>query len=220
MVEIHALNKTYNQGKVNEFTALSDINLHIEQGELVAVVGKSGAGKSTLLHIIGCIEKYDSGVYKLANKQVSNMDDRMLSKLRCNKIGFVLQDFALINDESVLKNVCIPLYFDKTKFKDIKNKALSALETVGIVELQHKKVNQLSGGQKQRVALARAIVNEPAIILADEPTGALDTATSNEITELFRSLNSKGTTIIIVTHEMEVASKCGRIITLSDGKIV
>lgn len=219
MITITALDKTYQLGKPNAFQALRDINVTIDAGEMVAIVGKSGAGKSTLMHIIGTLEKYEKGTYLFQDKNISKLSDRQLSQLRAKEIGFVLQDFGLIMEETVQNNVSVPLYFEDTKLKDIKPKVQNALQTVGIADLMHKKVRHLSGGQKQRVAIARAIVNKPSLILADEPTGALDSATSEEIMGVFTQLNQAGTTIVIVTHEKHIADYCKRQIVISDGQI-
>lgn len=219
MIEITKLNKTYQMGKPNAFQALYDIDLTIEAGEMTAILGKSGAGKSTLLHILGNQERFESGSYRFLGKEVGKLSDRELSKLRAKDIGFVLQDFGLIMEESVVNNVSVPLFFDKTRIRDIKPKVLKALERVGITELMGKKVRYLSGGQKQRVAIARAIVNNPSLLLADEPTGALDTATSEEIMKVMEGLNKAGTTVVIVTHEKNIADCCRRQVVLSDGRI-
>ena len=221
MINIENLTKTYNYKKSNAFTALKDVSLKIDDGEMVAIIGKSGAGKSTLLHIIGCIDTFESGKYTIDDVDVHNLSDKKLAKIRNEKVGIVMQDFALVEEYTVLENVKIPLYFSKKKKSDKpKTLAMSALEKVGIKELANKPVNKLSGGQKQRVAIARAIVNNPSFILADEPTGALDTKTSSEIMELFKSLNDDGKTIIIITHDMGVADACKRKIEISDGKIL
>ncbi len=220
MIEIKSLTKTYNYKKSNSFTALWDISLKIEDGELVAIIGKSGAGKSTLLHIIGCIDTFEKGEYTIDDINAHKLSDRKLAKIRNEKIGIVMQDFALVEEYTVIENVKIPLYFSKKKIKSPNKLALAALEKVGIKELAKKPVKKLSGGQKQRVAIARAIVNDPSFILADEPTGALDTKTSAGIMELFKSLNSEGKTIIIITHDPTVADQCSRKIEISDGKIL
>ncbi|MBD5136790.1 MAG: ABC transporter ATP-binding protein [Lachnospiraceae bacterium] len=219
MLELKNLNKTYNYKKSNAFQALKDINLKIDDGEMAAIMGVSGAGKSTLMHIIGCIDDFESGEYLLDGENVGVMPEYKKSVLRNSKIGIVMQDFALIEDYTVLENVEIPLYFGK-RCKNKKQKAMDALKKTGIDGLAKKYVNKLSGGQKQRVAIARAIVNEPSVILADEPTGALDSRTSDEIMEVFKELNGIGNTIIVITHEKGVADKCKRIITISDGQIV
>lgn len=220
MIEIKNLTKTYNYKKSNAFTALKDISLKIDNGEMVAIIGKSGAGKSTLLHIIGCIDTFEKGEYTIDDVNVHNLSDKKLAKIRNENVGIVMQDFALVEEYTVIENVKIPLYFTKKKYKNSNSLALDALEKVGIKELAKKPVNKLSGGQKQRVAIARAIVNNPSFILADEPTGALDTKTSAEIMELFKALNDEGKTIVIITHDLGVADKCKRKIEISDGKIV
>ncbi len=220
MIEIRNLTKTYNYKKSNAFTALKDISLKIEDGEMLAIIGKSGAGKSTLLHIIGCIDTFEKGEYSIDDTDVHKLSDKKLAEIRNEKVGIVMQDFALVEEYTVIENVKIPLYFSKKKKGNANTLALEALEKVGIKELAKKPVNKLSGGQKQRVAIARAIVNDPSFILADEPTGALDTKTSAEIMELFRKLNDDGKTVIIITHDPGVAEKCKRKIEISDGKII
>ncbi|MCR5744054.1 MAG: ABC transporter ATP-binding protein [Lachnospiraceae bacterium] len=220
MIEIKNLNKTYNYGSKNAYQALFDINLTISDGELVAIIGKSGAGKSTLLHIIGAIDSYESGSCTLDGVALENMSEKELAGVRNEKIGIVLQDFALIEDYTVEENVGLPLRFCKIKAAQYKAKVRDALEAVGIPELALKEVNKLSGGQKQRVAIARAIVNDPSFILADEPTGALDTKTGQGIIKLLEELNSKGRTVIIITHDMQIAQSCKRMIVIEDGRIV
>ena len=220
MIEINNINKTYNKGKANAFQALKNVSLTIEDGEMVAIIGKSGAGKSTLMHIIGCIDDFESGTYILNGDDISSIKEGKRAKIRNKDIGIVMQDFALVEDYTAIENVMIPLYFTKGKLLESKKSiARKALEKVGIGELASKKVNKLSGGQKQRVAIARAIVNNPGILLADEPTGALDVKTSAEIIGVFRELNEQGITVIIITHDMEVADGCERVIEISDGKI-
>ena len=214
MVKLKNIVKIYNPEKANEFEALHGISAEIKDGEMVAVIGKSGAGKSTLLHILACIDSYQDGTL------VKDLSERQYAKIRNEKIGMVMQDFALVEDFTALENVMIPLNFSRRKVRGKKEKALAALRSVGIEELAKKPCNKLSGGQKQRVAIARAIVNEPAMILADEPTGALDSKTSAEIMELFRSLNEQGRTVVIVTHDPKVAEQCERVIEISDGRIV
>lgn len=220
MVEIKNLTKTYNFKKSNAFTALTDVSLTVEDGEMLAIIGKSGAGKSTLLHIIGCIDTFEKGEYTIDGVDVHKLSDKKLANIRNEKVGIVMQDFALVEEYSVIENVKIPLYFAKYRKGSANAAALDALEKVGMRELAKKPVNKLSGGQKQRVAIARAIVNDPSFILADEPTGALDTKTSAEIMELFKSLNDEGKTVIIITHDPTVAESCKRKIEISDGKIV
>ena len=220
MIKLNNVVKIYNRGKSNAFQALTDINIEIQDGELVAIIGTSGAGKSTLLHILACIDSYESGEYYIDDMLVKNCSEKKLAQIRNKKIGMIMQDFALVDDFSAIQNVMLPLDFSKSKIKDKKEKCIEALKAVGMEKFAHNQSNKLSGGQKQRVAIARAIVNNPSIILADEPTGALDSKTSVEIMELFKSLNKKGRTVIIVTHDMKVANQCNRIIRIEDGKIV
>ena len=220
MIKIENLTKTYNYKKSNAFTALTDVSLTVEDGEMLAIIGKSGAGKSTLLHIIGCIDTFEKGTYTLDDISVHKLSDKKLAQIRNQKVGIVMQDFALVEEYTVLENVKIPLYFAKKRKGSANTLALEALEKGGMKELAKKPVNKLSGGQKQRVAIARAIVNDPSFILADEPTGALDTKTSAEIMALFKSLNDEGKTVIIITHDPTVAESCKRQIEISDGKII
>ena len=220
MIKIENVTKIYNHKRSNEFEALHSVSAEIQDGELVAIIGRSGAGKSTLLHILACIDSYQEGEYSIDGTLIKDLSERQYAKIRNEKIGMVMQDFALVEDFTALENVMIPLNFSKKKIKGKKEKAFAALKSVGIEELAKKPCNKLSGGQKQRVAIARAIVNEPSMILADEPTGALDTKTSAEIMELFKALNKQGRTVVIVTHDMSVAEQCERIIEISDGNIV
>ena len=220
MLKIENLTKTYNYKKSNAFTALKDVSLEVEDGEMLAIIGKSGAGKSTLLHIIGCIDKFEKGSYIIDGTDGHSLSENKLAKIRNEKVGIVMQDFALIDEYSVIENVMIPLNFSKKKLGKPKELAMKALERVGLANLAKKPVSKLSGGQKQRVAIARAIVNDPSFILADEPTGALDTKTSSEIMELFTELNKSGKTVIIITHDLTVADKCKRKVEISDGRII
>lgn len=223
MIQLKNIKKIYNKGKTNEFEALHDVSLKIEDGELIAIIGKSGAGKSTLLHILSCIDSYENGEFFINDTLIKNKSDRELAKIRNKKIGMVMQDFALIEEFTCLENVMIPLNFSKEvkmSSKEKTKKSTEALKKVSMDIMLNKSVNCLSGGQKQRVAIARAIVNEPDVILADEPTGALDTSTAKEIMDVFHELNKQGKTIIIVTHDKEVAAQCNRIIEISDGNIV
>ena len=221
MIEIKNLVKIYNKGKTNEFCALKGIDLSIEEGEMVAIIGKSGAGKSTLLHILAAIDSYDKGSYLVDGVSVGDLKEKDRARFRNQKIGIVMQDYALIDEYTIEENVQIPLIFGKVKGNDVRReKIMTALKNVGLDELAKKPVRQLSGGQKQRVAIARALVNNPAFLLADEPTGALDSKTSGEIMDVFEKLNQGGKSVIIVTHDMEVAARCGRVIEISDGEIV
>ncbi len=220
MIRMEKLTKKYNPGKANEFEALHGVSCTIETGDFVAMIGKSGAGKSTFLHILACIDTYQDGEYFIDDLIVKNLSERQYAKIRNEKIGMVMQDFALVEDFTALENIMIPLNFCKQKITNKKGKAYTALESVGIKELANITCSKLSGGQKQRVAIARAIVNDPSIILADEPTGALDTKTSAEIMMLFKELHKQGKTIIIVTHDLNIARQCNRIIEISDGRII
>lgn len=220
IIELQNVNKFYNRNTPEEVKAVNGINLSLKKGDMLAIQGTSGAGKSTLLHVLGCIDRITSGKYYLFNEDISKKSDKYLSDIRNKKIGFVLQDFGLIPYRSVIDNVSVPLIFGDTKFSQIKNKSIQSLKLVGMSNFANKKVNQLSGGQKQRVAIARAIVNEPDIILADEPTGSLDSANAENIMKILLDLNRQGKTIIIVTHDDNIASYCSQNIQLSDGKIV
>ena len=218
MIEIKNLNKIYLKGKKNMVHALNNINLKIDDRETVAIIGESGAGKSTLLHIMSCIDNFD-GEYYLDNIDINKLSESKKSKLRSSKIGIVLQDFALIDDFTVFENVMTPLYFNK-KIKDKKSSVMRALKKTGIASLKSKKVSQLSGGQKQRVAISRALVTSPEYIFADEPTGSLDSKTSEEIVKMLFDLNRNGITIVIVTHNLEIANQCHHIIEIEDGNII
>ena len=211
--------KVYNKGKTNEFEALKGVSLKVDDGELVAIIGKSGAGKSTLLHILACIEKFESGTYTIDDVSIQKLKERMAAKIRNEKIGVVIQDFALVEDFSCIENVMLPLDFSKKREGRCKEKAVKALQAVGMGEYAKKNVSQLSGGQKQRVAIARAIVNEPSVILADEPTGALNQTAATEVIESFLKINRDGTTILMVTHDSRIASMCERILYILDGEI-
>lgn len=220
MIKLIGIEKSFNPGKSNELHVLKGISTEVKDGELVAIVGKSGAGKSTLLHIIACIDSYDSGEYYIDDLLIKNMSEKKLANIRNEKIGIVMQDFSLVEDFTVLENIMIPLDFAKNKRPNAKELAKEVLKQVNMENFAKEKVRNLSGGEKQRIAIARAIINNPSLILADEPTGSLDLANTEAIMDLFFSLNKQGKTIIIVTHDKELAEKCHRIIEISDGRII
>tara|TARA_B100001109_G_C18848683_1_gene468173 strand:- start:689 stop:1354 length:666 start_codon:yes stop_codon:yes gene_type:complete len=199
---------------------LKGIDLEIEDGELIAIMGSSGSGKSTLLNILGMLDIADKGKYKLDNVLIKDLTETIAANYRNRFLGFVFQSFNLINYKNALENVALPLYYQGLGRKLRQQKALEYLEKVGLKNWAKHLPSELSGGQKQRVAIARAMVSEPKVLLADEPTGALDSITSNEIMSLLQKINSKGKTILVVTHEIEIAKMCKRIITLKDGVIV
>lgn len=201
------------------YQVLKDANLSIDKGEMVAIKGSSGAGKSTLLHIIGCLDKPTSGSYLLNGQDVSQLSLSKLAEIRNASFGFVMQHFALIEEDNALQNVATPLLFAKARRSQMDARAMEQLRNVGMEQMANKRIATLSGGEKQRVAIARAMVNNPEIILADEPTGALDRANTEKIVQLFQQLNEKGKTIIIVTHDDFVAQSCRRIVTIADGVI-
>ena len=218
IISTRQLCKVYRVG-VERIHALRGIDLQIEPNEFVAIMGSSGSGKSTLMNIIGCLDRPTSGQYLLDGRDTSRIGVRDLARVRNQQIGFVFQSFELLPRMTALKNVELPLIYASGGWRARRRKATAALERVGLGDRMHHRPNQLSGGQKQRVAIARAILNNPAILLADEPTGNLDTATTNELMEVFEQLHDEGQTILVVTHETHVAVHCRRTITLTDGLI-
>ncbi|MEW9082135.1 ABC transporter ATP-binding protein [Caldanaerobacter subterraneus] len=219
MVELERIKKVYSLGKV-QVEALKGVSLKIDKGEYVAIVGPSGSGKSTLMNIIGLLDRPTAGSYKLNGVEVSTLSDDQLAYLRNRQIGFVFQSFNLLHRLNALANVELPMLYAKIPSRERRERALKALEIVGLSDRIYHKPNELSGGQQQRVAIARAIVMNPSFLLADEPTGNLDTASSIEIMKIFHQLNEAGTTIIMVTHEQDIANHAKRIVRLRDGLIV
>ncbi len=220
MIELENVTKIYRLGQTKVF-ALDDINLNIETGEMVAIMGPSGSGKSTMLAILGCLDIPSKGVYRLEGEPTETLSDNQLAQVRSRKIGFVFQQFNLLPRTDALENVMLPLLYDGVHGKARVEKAKAALEIVGLADRIHHHPNQLSGGEQQRVAIARALVNNPTILLADEPTGNLDTKTGEEIIGLFQKLHEeKGQTVIYVTHDAFIARHTQRIIRLVDGKII
>ena len=219
ILELHNIDKTYVNGKM-EIPVLRDVSLSVEEGEYLAIMGPSGSGKTTLMNIIGCLDRPTAGSYTLAGEDVLKNTDTKLSDLRLNSIGFVFQSFHLLPHQSALDNVALPLQYAGVPKKKRLERAAKALERVGLSDRMNFKPNQLSGGQCQRVAIARAIVNEPKLLLADEPTGALDSRSGSQIMELFQSLNDDGVTVIMITHDSDVAAHADRLLHIRDGQFV
>jgi putative ABC transport system ATP-binding protein len=219
VVHLDAINKVYQIDESLTFQALKNINLSIQKGEFVAIVGPSGSGKSTLMNILGLLDSPSSGSYDLDGKDVSRLSENTLAQIRNKKIGFVFQNFNLLNRTSALQNVELPLVYAGVSRGERLRRAKKALEEVGLAEKLNSRPNQLSGGQQQRVAIARALVTDPEIILADEPTGNLDTKTGDEIMRIFYDLHKQGKTIILITHSPEVAKQAKRVVTIKDGEL-
>jgi len=218
MIQITNLYKIYTMGN-NKVTALNGINLHINLREFVAIVGPSGSGKSTLMNMLGCLDVPTSGSYKLDGQEVSKLKDDSLAEIRNFKIGFIFQKFNLLQKLSALENVELPLIYQGVHAREAKQRAIEALAKVSLKERMHHRPSELSGGQQQRVAIARALVTKPPVLLADEPTGALDSKTGIEVMGILKELNSNGNTIILITHDNDLAGEAKRIIRISDGEI-
>lgn len=219
ILSLKQVDKQYLQGKM-EIPVLQDISFDVEAGEYIAIMGPSGSGKSTLMNILGCLDLATSGTYYLDGVDISKLSDAELSDLRLNKIGFIFQNFQLLSRQSALENVELPLTYAGINKKERRERAIRALEWVGLGDRLNFKPTELSGGQKQRVAIARAIVNEPTLLLADEPTGALDRKSGAQIMELFRKLNDEGVTIVMITHDPEVAQQANRQLRILDGALI
>ncbi|WP_061321006.1 ABC transporter ATP-binding protein [Clostridium botulinum] len=219
MLIVKDIEKTYNTGEIS-FKALKGISLKIERGEFTSIMGPSGSGKSTFMNILGCLDKMDKGEYILNGKDVTDLTENDLAYVRNKEIGFVFQAFNLLPRMTILDNVELPMVYAGVPLKERKERALSALERVGLIERINHRPNEISGGQKQRVAIARAIVNNPSVIMADEPTGNLDTKSSLDIMRIFENLNEEGSTIIMVTHEPDIAKYTKRVVKFRDGHIV
>lgn len=219
LIELSDVVKVYDMGAV-AVRALDGVTLHVEPGEYVAIMGPSGSGKSTLMNIIGCLDTPTSGTYRLAGQLVNELSDDQLARIRNQEIGFVFQTFNLLPRATALENVEVPLIYAGLPRKERHRRAKEMLERVGLGDRLHHQPNELSGGQRQRVAIARALVNNPSLLLADEPTGNLDSRTGAEIMELFDKLNAEGHTIVLVTHEEDIAAHARRIVRLRDGKVL
>ena len=218
VAELVHVSKVYGSGDT-EVRALDDLSLTVQQGDYLAVMGTSGSGKSTAMNILGCLDRPSSGSYRLNGTEVDSLDDDQLADLRNQQLGFVFQQFHLLPQLSAIDNVMLPMIYARVPKEERRQRALAALDRVGLSNRVENKPNQLSGGQQQRVALARAIINEPAMLLADEPTGALDSDTTEEVLALFGDLNAQGITILLVTHESEVGARADRVVHFRDGRI-
>jgi putative ABC transport system ATP-binding protein len=219
MIKLRSIEKSYKTGS-QQLKVLKGLDCHVREGEMVAIMGSSGSGKSTLLNILGLLDGFDNGEYVLSGESMAGLSERSAAKYRSRFLGFVFQSFNLIGFKTAMENVALPLYYQGVSRKERNVRAMEFLEKVGLTDWSEHLPNQLSGGQKQRVAIARALVGKPRVILADEPTGALDSTTSREVMSLLRELNGEGITMVVVTHENDIAAQCDRVINLHDGTIV
>ena len=218
VLDLQSIYKTYGQGEV-EVPVLKDVSLQVEEGEYLAIMGPSGSGKSTLMNIVGCLDRATSGKYLLDGEDISLLSEKQLSDIRLKKIGFVFQTFQLLPQETALDNVALPLIYAGVSKAERQKRAMESLENVGLGDRATFLPTQLSGGQKQRVAIARAMINNPKVLLADEPTGALDQASGKQVMELFRKLNEQGTTVVMITHDANVAANARRQVNIIDGRL-
>jgi len=219
VIELSGVSKVYGKGEA-EVRALDNVDISIERGDFVAIIGASGSGKSTMMNIIGCLDAPSTGSYRLDGINTRELDEYQQAQIRNRKIGFVFQNFNLISRTRAVDNVAMPLAYAKVGRHERRSRALAMLDTVGLSSRAGHKPSQLSGGQQQRVAIARALVTNPVLLLADEPTGALDSRSSSEILDLFGTLHASGRTIVMITHEMDVAERAGRVVRMQDGRIV
>ena len=220
LIEIQDIYKIYNEGKESEVRALDGVSLTIDRGEFVAIVGQSGSGKSTMMNVLGCLDIPTYGTYLLDGTEVTDLSDRQLARIRNREIGFIFQGYNLIQELDALENVTLPLIYQGISVFEREDRAMEALERVGMADRAHHRPSEMSGGQQQRVAIARAIATHPPIIMADEPTGALDSKTGRHVLEILRQLNNEGSTIILITHDDGIAAQAHRRVRLTDGKIV
>ncbi len=220
LIEIQDIFKIYNEGKESEVRALDGVSLQIDRGEFVAIVGQSGSGKSTMMNVLGCLDIPTYGTYLLDGTEVTDLTDRQLARIRNREIGFIFQGYNLIQELDALENVTLPLIYQGMSIFDREDRAMEALERVGMADRAHHKPSEMSGGQQQRVAIARAIATRPPIIMADEPTGALDSKTGQHVLEILHQLNRDGSTIILITHDNGIAATAKRQVRLSDGRII